>query len=186
MEGKYTHEDLINFDLEEGMKAEIIDGNIYCFDFPDIQHQDILVYLLSLISDYIRVNKLGCEMYPILTMVKLSKDKDTVSPDILVVCDDSKIKADGIHGAPDLVVEISSNDMLRYDKVIKMNKYKEAGVREYWVIEYEIKEVCVYNFETNDADKRLKEYYEEDILESNIFKGLKVNISELFQSYLTR
>ncbi|MDR2144389.1 MAG: Uma2 family endonuclease, partial [Treponema sp.] len=46
--------------------------------------------------------------------------------------------------APDLVIEIVSPSSGRYDRIVKFNKYREAGVREYWIVDPEHKDVFVY------------------------------------------
>lgn len=41
-------------------------------------------------------------------------DKNYFVPDTMIVCDKTKIKNDGIHGAPDLVVEVLSQGTVRF------------------------------------------------------------------------
>jgi Uma2 family endonuclease len=71
-------------------------------------------------------------------------DDTFVEPDIVVVCDSSKLDDKGCNGAPDLAVEILSPSTARYDRVVKFRKYLEAGVREYWVVNPEEKTVQVH------------------------------------------
>ena len=71
-------------------------------------------------------------------------DKDHFVPDFMVVCDPDKIKSDGVHGAPDLVVEVLSPSTARNDKTRKKDVYARCGVREYWIIHPEDKSVDVY------------------------------------------
>ena len=52
-------------------------------------------------------------------------------PDLSVVCDRDKIDKYGCKGAPDLVVEILSPSTQRHDRLVKLNLYQRAGVREY-------------------------------------------------------
>jgi Uma2 family endonuclease len=63
-------------------------------------------------------------------------DVDTVvQPDVLVVCDKTKILEKGIWGAPDLVVEILSNSTSRKDQHEKFDLYERGGVLEYWIVD---------------------------------------------------
>lgn len=57
-----------------------------------------------------------------------------VQPDIIVVCDRDKVRDDGIHGAPDFVVEVLSESTAEKDLTIKRALYEAAGVREYWIV----------------------------------------------------
>ena len=58
-----------------------------------------------------------------------------VQPDVCVVCDLSKIHRTEIYGAPDFVVEVLSPSTKMKDILIKMRKYQNAGVREYWMVD---------------------------------------------------
>lgn len=69
-----------------------------------------------------------------------------MKPDVLVICDRSRVIRRCIYGAPDFVVEILSPSTRRKDVTIKLNKYMNAGVREYWVIDPIQRKVLVYDF----------------------------------------
>jgi Uma2 family endonuclease len=58
------------------------------------------------------------------------KVKEWVQPDLLVVCEPKKIGDKRIYGAPDFVVEVISSSTAKRDKVLKLNQYQKAGVRE--------------------------------------------------------
>lgn len=60
--------------------------------------------------------------------------KDRFVPDFMVVCNPDKIKFDGVHGAPDLVVEVLSPGTAKNDKTYKKDVYAQGGVREYWIV----------------------------------------------------
>jgi Uma2 family endonuclease len=63
-------------------------------------------------------------------------DIDTVvqQPDVLVVCDPSKLDRAGVRGAPDLVVEVVSPGTAAHDQQRKRQVYERAGTREYWLV----------------------------------------------------
>ena len=83
--------------------------------------------------------------------VQLDKDQYTMlQPDVFVVCDRDKIQVRSLYGAPDFAIEILSPSTRWKDLTLKLNKYKKAGVREYWIIDPEDEEVVVYFFEKND------------------------------------
>jgi Uma2 family endonuclease len=65
-----------------------------------------------------------------------SKVHTVVSPDVIVVCDVSKIDdLAGCWGAPDLVIEIQSSTTARYDMTVKYDIYERYGVSEYWIVQ---------------------------------------------------
>lgn len=93
-----------------------------------------------------------CMPFVAPTDVQLDCDNKTmVMPDVLVVCDRSKITKARIVGAPDLVVEIVSPGNAVTDVLIKMRKYQNAGVREYWIVFPDEKQIMVYDFEHGHA-----------------------------------
>ena len=68
---------------------------------------------------------------------KADEDVFTVlQPDVCVICDASKLDAKGGIGAPDIVVEILLPGNNRKDLKNKFEVYEEAGVSEYWIIDY--------------------------------------------------
>lgn len=84
-----------------------------------------------------------CVPFPDGTIVQLS-EKDRFVPDFMLVCDRSKIGAQQIEGAPDLVAEVLSPGTASRDKWEKKNAYEAAGVPEYWIVSPLEKTIEVY------------------------------------------
>ena len=74
-------------------------------------------------------------------------DEDHYIPDGMIVCDRSKIKADGVHGAPDLVIEVLSPGTAKYDRGRKKDVYEKCGVKEYWIVSPTDQQVEQYLFD---------------------------------------
>lgn len=146
-EKSYTYEDLLSWD--DGDRYELYDGIPVAMASPSDVHQDILGELYWQINSYLRGKQ--CKVFFAPFDVRLfekpgdtPKDVDTVvQPDLMVVCDRSKIDRHGIHGAPDLVVEITSPSTRRYDRLLKLDRYMRAGVREYWIVDPAERQVWV-------------------------------------------
>ena len=102
--------------------------------------------------------------------VFLNDEKNYVEPDIFVICDPDKIDDDGCHGAPDWIVEIVSPGSRRMDYMIKLFKYRSAGVREYWIVDPEKNRIIVYNF----ADDTMTEYAFGDAVKAGIYNDLEI------------
>ena len=139
--------------LPEGTRAELIDGRIYNLAAPTVIHQEIVNFLSTEITVYIRSKRGNCKIFPTLFDVQLSADDNynLVQPDVTVVCDCDKLKnGKRCIGAPDWIIEIVSPSTWKQDYIIKADKYLLAGVREYWIIDPEKKYVFVYNFEADD------------------------------------
>ena len=81
--------------------------------------------------------------------IKLS-EKTVVQPDVMIVCDRNKINHKRVFGAPDFVAEVLSPSTKGKDLLIKSHKYRDAGVKEYWLIDPDNKSVMVYDFRDYD------------------------------------
>ncbi|MDR1727832.1 MAG: Uma2 family endonuclease [Acidobacteriota bacterium] len=133
-ERKYTYADYCTWD--DGERWELIDGVPYLMSpAPGRRHQEISGALFNQLYNFLEDKP--CKIYSAPFDVRLAADgeDDTVcQPDIIVVCDKSKLDDKGCKGAPDLVIEVLSPSSTRMDVVVKFEKYREAGVREYWIV----------------------------------------------------
>ncbi len=149
--GEYTREDYDEISRE--FRVELIDGVLYEMEAPDSIHQVILARLWSALDSFIHQNKGTClALFSPLDVQLDEDDKTVVQPDIVIVCDREKIIRTGIYGAPDLVVEILSRSTARRDMTLKTDKYAQAGVREYWLVNPDKKQILVYDFEEDASD----------------------------------
>ena len=79
--------------------------------------------------------------------VQLDNDNRTMlQPDLYIACGDFDMEACAFDCAPDLTVEILSPSTRSKDMLLKLNKYHDAGVREYWIVDPEYRLVTVYDF----------------------------------------
>ncbi|WP_081412716.1 Uma2 family endonuclease [Fictibacillus sp. Mic-4] len=101
--------------------------------------------------------------------------KNWVQPDLIVVCNETQIESKRIIGAPDLVIEILSPATARNNRVLKYNKYEQAGVKEYWIVD-------PYNqtIEVNLLEKRTGHYFREDKIRANLFSDLEIDLKNVF------
>jgi len=117
----------------DGERWEIIAGVAYNMSpAPNTQHQKIAGHLFGML--YAKLAGLRCTPFTAPTDVKLS-EQDVVQPDVLVVCDPSKITPTHIEGAPDLVVEVLSPSTSTKDLREKLALYQRSGVREYLIVD---------------------------------------------------
>jgi len=148
-QGEYTVEDY--YALPDDMRVELIDGVFYDMASPMPVHQIVALEICIHMSTYIKGKKGKC--VPLLSPLDVQlgcDDRTIVQPDLLVVCDRDKVRQNVVYGAPDLVVEVLSSSTRRKDMSIKLAKYTEAGVREYWMVDPDKKKVLVYLLEDDD------------------------------------
>lgn len=146
-QGEYTVEDLERF--PEDSYVELIDGVLYSLSSPTIEHQTIASSIWMQLKLYIKLNKGRCIVTIAPCDVRLREDdnKTLVQPDLFVTCDRKKIVSGKIKGAPDFVLEVLSPSTKTKDYTIKLQKYHEAGVREYWLVDPDKEKVIVYLLE---------------------------------------
>lgn len=147
---KYTLDDY--YALPEERRVELIDGVIYDMAAPSAIHQRILGDLYVLFRECADKYGMPCEVFLSPFDVRLDKDNYTmVQPDLLAVCGETDEEiVTRYEGAPDLVVEILSPSSRSKDQVLKLYKYQNAGVREYWIVDPKFKTVTVHCFESED------------------------------------
>jgi len=170
----YTIDDIYN--LPDGQRAELIDGELYMMAAPDVIHQRIVMELSFRIRDYIGRKGGDCEVFPSPFAVFLNADdKIYFEPDISVICDKDKLTAEGCKGAPDWIMEIVSPSSRPMDYNKKLFKYRTAGVREYWIVDPLNIRVTVYDFEHDTFG----EYSFSDKVKAGIYEDLEIDFSEI-------
>lgn len=176
-ENTHTIDDIYN--LPEGTRAELIDGQIYMMAPPSTMHQRILRKLISKVDSYISAKHGECEVFPAPFAVALlgeDNEKNHVEPDISVICDPNKITAKGCNGAPDFIIEIVSPGNPEHDYITKLSLYKAAGVREYWIVDPRNSTITTYYFEGGIFAQH---YTFTDTVKVNIYDDLMIDFSEL-------
>ena len=165
------------YSLPEGERAELIDGVVYNMAPPSFRHQSLISDITTEINLYIRSKKGICKVLPAPFAVFLNKDnKNYVEPDISVICDPDKLTDKGCQGAPDLVMEIVSPSTKNMDYGIKLFKYCNSGVREYWIIDPLKNRITVYNFQNKT---NVEEYSFSDKIKVGIYEDLEIDFSTL-------
>ncbi|MDD6716460.1 MAG: Uma2 family endonuclease [Firmicutes bacterium] len=148
-QGRYTIDDYLA--LPEERRCELIDGVFYDMASPLVVHQLIAGYLYYQLMSCAEKSHAQCRPYIAPLDVQLDKDNRTmVQPDVIICCHEEQDSGGRIFGAPDFLAEVVSPSSRQRDRFIKYLKYKNAGVREYWLIETERMEVIVYSFDKDD------------------------------------
>jgi len=164
---------------DDDIRWELIDGIPYMMGAPNREHQEILSNLHIRIGWYL-IGK-SCKVYEAAIDVRLNAntlDDTVVQPDLIIVCDHSKLDKAGIKGAPDMVVEVLSPSTAQRDKTIKFEAYRKAGVRELWIIDPETKSLAVNLL--SDGNFITYPYTKDDTVPVHILEEFSINLSEIF------
>jgi Uma2 family endonuclease len=163
--------------LPEDMRVEVFDGVVYDMASPSEEHQTISTELTTILNMYIKTKNGSCRVFHAPFDVKSSDFPLTiVQPDIMIVCDKNKLDGKRCNGAPDFIVEIISPSNPSDDYIRKLYYYKNAGVREYWIVDPRQKTVTVNYFE---GDLLNVTYPFDATIKVNIYDDLYINFSEI-------
>ncbi|MBR3226606.1 MAG: Uma2 family endonuclease [Atopobiaceae bacterium] len=161
----------------EGVRAELIGGELWDLASPSRTHQEIVHELDKKLGNHIDAHGGSCKVYPAPFAVNLFADDTTfVEPDISVVCDRDKLSDRGCEGAPDFVVEVVSPSNPEMDYISKLNLYREAGVREYWICDPQRERVLAYRFATEAV---MDAYAFSQTVPAEVLPGFEVNFAKI-------
>lgn len=120
---------------------ELING--VAFDMtpaPSVEHQRVVFGLARSLANGLdeakrKAGSGDCELCIAPIVLYLPGQESFFQPDLVIVCDPSKVAAHGIVGIPDLVVEILSPSSSSKDTVVKRWAYAAVGVPEYLIVD---------------------------------------------------
>ena len=119
--------------LPDEPRCELIYGRFYLSPSPTRLHQVVVGRIWRLLDDI--AEAVGGEALVAPMDVHLA-DHTVAQPDVLYISPERReIAQTWIEGAPDLVVEVLSPSTTRMDRLLKLNRYAEAGVSEYWLVD---------------------------------------------------
>jgi Uma2 family endonuclease len=182
---KYNYKDYVMWPKNE--RWELIDGIPYDMSpAPGTKHQEISLQVTNLFYNFLKGKQCKVLAAPFDIRLPKANEKDLkistiVQPDIVVVCDKSKLDEKGVRGAPDLAIEIFSPNTAKKDATVKFRLYENAGIREYWMIRPEENTVTIFKLDSANKYGRPEVYSDEDIIKVGIFENqLEINLKEVF------
>lgn len=175
-QGSYTLVDYLA--LPDEQRVELIDGVFYDMSSPSVPHQLIGGAIYAQLLAYIKKKKSSCVPLIAPADVQLDCDNRTiVQPDVMIVCDRSKIHRNRVFGAPDFIIEVLSPSTKNKDILIKGAKYQNAGVKEYWLIDPMQQTVLVFDFR---QETLIKMYSFDDTIPVTLYDGdLTIDMKEI-------
>ena len=165
--------------LPEGIRAELIEGELFMSPSPKDRHQRIVGRLFRILAEFVETCSLGeVRIAPLDVHLPTG---DVVQPDIIFVQGNhSSILQDWIRGVPDLLVEVLSPENPERDRIIKRDLYAANGVREYWIVDDTTRSVEVRS--NSGGSYPDPAYFEEaDELVSPLLPGLSLAVRRIFE-----
>ena len=122
--------------LEEGVRAEWVDGDVIMMSPVNSEHARISFWFLRLLADLVEQQQLG-EVFGGDVAIRFEKRRRRRVPDGFFVARERLhlLTETYLDGAPDMVLEVVSPDSHERDWRDKHREYEKFGVREYWVVD---------------------------------------------------
>ncbi len=185
-EVRFTIHDLELF-TEEGIRREVIDGEIHVSTQPHWRHQLASGFFFDRLLHW-SVDAGGAGL-PIAAPGIIFSEEDAVAPDLVwisrerigrVIGDDGKL-----HAAPDLIVEILSAGAKNEerDRELKLKLYSRRGVREYWIGDWRDESLQIFRRQ-NQALQLVATLTSDDVLTSPLLPGFSVRVGAFFAAGL--
>ena len=166
--------------------VEIIHGKLYPLIPLGEVHQVVLASLSAQIWNQLRGSSAQMRSLIAVRPYEQLDDKsdmvDTVLlPDISVLLAPRKFEENGCRGVPNYVAEVISPSSQHLDTVVKFEIYQSTGVREYWIIDPEKKNVKVYILDENSGKFQLtNDINDSGMIPISVLNGVVVDVQEVF------
>ena len=132
---------------DDGHRHEAMEGELYVTPAPTFRHQRISQRLELALIRLLEQPHHGIVVHAPIG-VEFPDTGEGVQPDIVFVSEArrDRIVAEGIRGAPDLVIEILSPTTATRDRGVKRKLYERQGVEQYWIVDPEAEAVEMWTF----------------------------------------
>jgi Uma2 family endonuclease len=180
---RWTSSDLERLPYKEGVRYEIIDGELHVSTSPHWNHQSVCLRLTSKLETWSNSSRLGHVNYGV--GVIFSEDNDVI-PDLVWISNDRLAatldQAGHLHTAPELVVEVVSKGRAneRRDRELKLNLYSNRGVSEYWIVNWRARAIEVYRRPAEEL-ALVETLSSSDQLKTPLLPGFVCSVEEIFQ-----
>lgn len=180
----FTYGDYLKWSDEE--RWELIDGRPFAMTpAPTERHQSVSMALSFILYGFFEGKP--CRVYAAPFDVRLPKDGEpddridtVVQPDLVVVCDQSKLDERGMRGAPDLVIEILSESTSKRDMGDKLRLYERHGVNCYIIADPWGKTLTIRNLEAGGHYGDPEIFAVGRQMPIRIFEGLVLDLGRVF------
>ncbi len=143
-QGQWTFKDYLHLP-DDTFRYEVIDGDLFMTPAPRPQHQKVLGQLFRCLADHVEAGPGGEVLIAPCDLI-LPERATPVQPDLLYVSEPRRriVGPERVEGVPDLIAEVLSPRHEAHDRITKYKLYAETGVREYWIVDPEQRQMEIY------------------------------------------
>lgn len=151
-----------------------------------IEHSDVITAFTSMV--YSQIKDSICRVYPDNVQYKwfVDGEEKIVIPDATINCRIQAKKGNSFFDVPRFVMGVLSESTKKYDRGEKMEIYRKMEIDEYWIVDWEKREVEIYNLDYDENEqpqyhlfKKITRENKEE-LEIVHFPNIKIDFDELF------
>ena len=172
-----TAQEFDNYPFEEDKRYELDEGELIEMTRPTYKHNRVLGHLFVELTVYFRKTRIG-EALISENLYALSPSTRR-APDVAVILGDRREElknAKVIPIIPDIAAEVLSPSETPRMIHRKLKQYFEAGVKEVWLIDPDVKEIEIWK----DASLPDPALSAGDVLVSDLLPGFALPLEELF------
>lgn len=179
-EKKMSYKQFMTMNEKSDLRYEYIDGEVYMLASPSFEHQKTITALLIDFSNYLKDSSCNIYTAPLDITLKhqMTDTNNIVQPDLMVICDGDHVENGRYLGVPELVIEILSPSTRSKDMIKKLDLYMSSGIKEYWIIDLDQKQVHVYSFKDYSLEHMIS-YKENDTLTSTLFSDFTIDTQQI-------
>ena len=180
---RFTSKDLDWLPAVEGIRYEIVDGDLYVSKQPHWHHQYTSDRIAHRLHDWNDRTGLGIALT--VPGLVFSEENDVI-PDVVWISRprlDAVADAAGhLRAAPELVAEVLSlgRENERRDREVKLGLYERQGVQEYWIVDWRQQAVDVYR-RIDGALTLVATLTGADVLTTPLLPGFACPLSDLWE-----
>lgn len=146
VQGKWDETEYLALDnsIENQRTIELVDGFLEFLPMPSRMHERIVKFLFAVLLDYSRTHRVG-EVFFSGRKVKLWENEIRLPDIVFSLHSGTQRSTEDYEAGADLVMEVVSKSAKdrRRDRVEKRVDYARAGIREYWIVDPELKKIEV-------------------------------------------
>ncbi len=175
-----TAEELMQLPTGEGLRYELIDGELITMAASGFPHGRATARLTAALGQFIIDHELG-EIFAAETGFKLTSNPDTVlAPDFSFITkhhhEEIGEPPGFLPGSPDLVVEVLSPDDRPSKVKAKALRWLAGGARQVWIVDPKKSTVAIYRSPSDSITFSGSDELEAD----DLFPGFRLSLNKIF------
>lgn len=180
---RWTTADLARFPDDDGLRYEIINGELHVTKAPHSYHQVVAGRIAARLDDWATVTHSGLSIGAPGVVLD---DENNLIPDVIWISNERLATALGpdgkLHELPELIVEVLSPGPanIRRDREDKLDVYARHDVQEYWIVDWPQRTFEVYRRDSQNTLQLVETLSEHDVLRSSLLAGLELTVALLF------